>query len=100
MERALFVDGASAPRTITPMRHVTLITTGGTIEKTYDEQSGSLDTMLGKVADFYEEEVENAVKAMTQLIEPVLMVFLGAIIAVIMVAMYLPVFTMSDTINA
>ena len=64
------------------------------------EQSGSLDQMLGKVADFYEEEVENAVKATTQLIEPLLMVFLGAIIAVIMVAMYLPVFTMGDTISS
>lgn len=64
------------------------------------EQSGSLDSMLGKVADFYEEEVENAVKAMTQLIEPILMVFLGAIIAVIMVAMYLPVFTMGDAIGS
>lgn len=63
------------------------------------EQSGSLDQMLGKVADFYEEEVENSVKATTQLIEPLLMVFLGAIIAVIMVAMYLPVFTMGDTIS-
>ena len=63
------------------------------------EQSGSLDQMLGKVADFYEEEVENAVRATTQLIEPLLMVFLGAIIAVIMVAMYLPVFTMGDTIS-
>lgn len=63
------------------------------------EQSGSLDQMLGKVADFYEEEVENAVRAATQLIEPLLMVGLGLAIAVIMVAMYLPVFTMSDTIG-
>ncbi len=63
------------------------------------EQSGSLDTMLGKVADFYEEEVENAVRAATQLIEPILMVGLGISIAVIMVAMYLPVFTMGDTIG-
>lgn len=63
------------------------------------EQSGSLDAMLGKVADFYEEEVENAVRAATQLIEPVLMVGLGLSIAVIMVAMYLPVFTMGDTIG-
>lgn len=62
------------------------------------EQSGSLDTMLGKVADFYEEEVENAVRAMTQLIEPILMVSLGGIIAFIMVAMYLPVFSLSDAV--
>lgn len=63
------------------------------------EQSGSLDAMLGKVADFYEEEVENAVRAATQLIEPVLMVGLGLAIAFIMVAMYLPVFSMGDTIG-
>lgn len=63
------------------------------------EQSGALDSMLGKVADFYEEEVENSVKSMTQLIEPIMMVGLGGVIAVIMVAMYLPVFSMGDTIG-
>lgn len=63
------------------------------------EQSGSLDTMLAKVADFYEDEVENAIKAMTQLIEPVMMVGLGGIIAFIMVAMYLPIFQLGDTIG-
>ncbi|MEQ1721942.1 MAG: type II secretion system F family protein [Pseudobdellovibrio sp.] len=63
------------------------------------EQSGSLDIMLGKIADFYEEEVETAVKAMTSLIEPIMMVFLGGIIAVILVAMYLPIFSLGDTIG-
>jgi type IV pilus assembly protein PilC len=63
------------------------------------EQSGSLDGMLGKVADFYEEEVENSVKAATQLIEPMLMVGLGSVIAVIMVGMYLPVFSIGDTVQ-
>lgn len=63
------------------------------------EQSGSLDTMLGKIADFYEEEVEVAVKAMTQLIEPMMMVFIGGVIAVILVAMYLPIFNLGDTIQ-
>lgn len=63
------------------------------------EQSGTMDQMLGKIADFYEDEVENAVKAMTSLIEPLLMVVLGGIIAVIVVAMYLPIFTMADTIQ-
>jgi type IV pilus assembly protein PilC len=63
------------------------------------EQSGSLDTMLAKVADFYEEEVETAVKAMTSLIEPIMMIFLGGIIAVILVAMYLPIFKLGDTIG-
>lgn len=63
------------------------------------EQSGTMDQMLGKIADFYEDEVENAVKAMTSLIEPLLMVVLGGIIAVIVIAMYLPIFTMADTVQ-
>lgn len=63
------------------------------------EQSGTIDTMLGKVADFYEDEVENAVKAMTSLIEPLLMVVLGGIIAFVLVAMYLPIFSLGDTMG-
>ena len=63
------------------------------------EQSGAIDTMLAKIADFYEDEVENAVKSMTSLIEPLLMVVLGGIIAVIMVAMYLPIFGLADTMG-
>ncbi len=63
------------------------------------EQSGSVDQMLGKVADFYEDEVENAVKALTSMIEPLLMIVLGVSIAVLVVAMYLPVFSLGDTIS-
>lgn len=63
------------------------------------EQTGAIDTMLGKIADFYEDDVENAIKAMTSLIEPLMMVVLGGIIAVIMVAMYLPIFGLGDTIG-
>ncbi len=63
------------------------------------EQTGSLDTMLSKIADFYEDEVENAVRAMTSLIEPFMMIVLGGIIAFILVAMYMPVFQMGDTIG-
>ncbi|MFN8789964.1 MAG: type II secretion system F family protein [Bdellovibrionales bacterium] len=63
------------------------------------EQSGSVDQMLGKIADFYEDEVENAVKALTAMIEPLLMVVLGVAIAVLVVAMYLPVFSLGDTIS-
>ena len=63
------------------------------------EQSGAIDTMLGKVADFYEDEVENAVKAMTSLIEPLMMVVLGGIIAFVLVAMYLPIFGLGDTMG-
>lgn len=63
------------------------------------EQSGALDVMLAKIADFYEEEVEAAIGAMTSLIEPLMMVFLGGLIAIILVAMYLPIFSMGDTIG-
>lgn len=63
------------------------------------EQSGSLDTMLGKVADFYEEEVENSIRSMTSLIEPIMMVGLGGMIAFILIAMYLPIFQLGDTIG-
>lgn len=64
------------------------------------EQSGSLDAMLNKVADFFEEEVDVAVGTMTTLIEPILMVVLGTIIAFIVIAMYLPVFNMASTFGA
>jgi type IV pilus assembly protein PilC len=63
------------------------------------EQSGAVDQMLGKIADFYEDEVESAVKALTSMIEPMLMIFLGVIIAVLVVAMYLPIFSLGDTIG-
>lgn len=63
------------------------------------EQTGALDTMLAKIADFYEDEVENAIRGMTSLIEPVLMIVLGGIIGFILIAMYLPIFQMGDTIG-
>ncbi len=63
------------------------------------EQTGNIDAMLSKVADFYEDEVTNATDAMTSLLEPILMVVLGAIIAVIVIAMYLPIFNMANTIG-
>jgi type IV pilus assembly protein PilC len=60
------------------------------------EESGQVDVMLGKIADFYEDDVENAVKAMTQMIEPLMMVFLGGTIAGLVVAMYLPIFDLAS----
>ncbi len=59
------------------------------------ESTGALDAMMSKIADFYEEEVDNAVDAMTAMIEPFMMVFLGGIIGFVLVAMYLPIFTMA-----
>lgn len=63
------------------------------------EQSGSVDAMLGKIADFYEDEVETALKALTSLIEPLLMVVLGMVIAILVLAMYLPIFNLSSTVG-
>jgi type IV pilus assembly protein PilC len=62
------------------------------------EESGSLDNMLGKVADFYEREVDDAVAALSSLLEPVIIVFLGVIIGGLVVAMYLPIFKLGAVI--
>ena len=60
------------------------------------EESGSIDDMLGKVADYYEEEVDNAVDSMTSMMEPMIMSFLGVVIGGLVVGMYLPIFKMGD----
>lgn len=59
------------------------------------EATGALDTMLGKIADFYDDEVDVAVEALTTMLEPLLMVFLGGSIGGIVIAMYLPIFQMA-----
>src|SRR5438874_3172372 len=62
------------------------------------EESGSLDGMLSKVADFYEREVDDAVTALTSLLEPIIIVFLGVVIGGLVVAMYLPIFKLGSVI--
>lgn len=62
------------------------------------EEAGSLDQMLGKVADFYEEEVDNAVDSLSSLLEPLIMVFLGVIIGGLVISMYLPIFQMGKVV--
>ena len=62
------------------------------------EEAGSVDAMLSKVADFYEEEVDNAVDAMASLMEPLIMVVLGTLIGGLVVAMYLPIFKMGAVV--
>jgi type IV pilus assembly protein PilC len=64
------------------------------------EQTGALDAMLNKIADFYEEEVDVAVSAMTSLIEPALMVGIGGTVGVVLIAMYLPIFSIAGKIKA
>ncbi|MBV9387948.1 MAG: type II secretion system F family protein [Chroococcidiopsidaceae cyanobacterium CP_BM_ER_R8_30] len=63
------------------------------------EETGELDKMLGKVADFYEDEVEQAVKALTSIIEPLMIVVLGGMVGMILLSMYLPLFGVFDHIK-
>ena len=63
------------------------------------EETGQLETMLNKVADFYEAEVDAKVKALTSLLEPVMIVFVGGIVGFIVISMYLPIFTLYDKIR-
>jgi len=62
------------------------------------EQTGSLEEMLGKIADFYEEEVDTAVDNMQQLMEPIIMAFLGVVIGGLVISMYLPIFKMASIV--
>jgi type IV pilus assembly protein PilC len=63
------------------------------------EETGEIDTMLMKVADFYEDEVEQAVKALTSIMEPIMIVLVGGMVGSILVAMYLPMFKVMDAIK-
>ena len=62
------------------------------------EESGSLDAMLAKVADFYEAEVDNAVDALTSLLEPIIMAVLGVLVGGLIIAMYLPIFKLGAVV--
>jgi type IV pilus assembly protein PilC len=63
------------------------------------EETGEIDSMMMKVADFYEDEVEQAVKALTSVLEPIMMVFLAGMVAVILLSMYLPMFKIFDKLG-
>jgi type IV pilus assembly protein PilC len=63
------------------------------------EQTGALDTMLNKIADFYEEEVDVAVSSLTSLIEPILMLVVGTMVGIVLVSMYLPIFELAGKIR-
>lgn len=63
------------------------------------EQTGAMDAMLQKIADFYDDEVDTAVSALTQLLEPLMIVFLGGTVGTILIAMYLPIFKIADAVK-
>ena len=60
------------------------------------EATGALDSMLTKIADFYDEEVDGAVATLTSLLEPILMIFLGTTVGFVIIAMYMPIFQMGS----
>jgi type IV pilus assembly protein PilC len=63
------------------------------------EATGAMDTMLNKIADFYDDEVDDAVNNLTAMMEPLLMVFLGTVVGGLVVAMYLPIFKLAGTVG-
>ena len=65
---------------------------------TIGEEAGALDTMLFKVAEYYEQEVNNAVDALASLIEPMIMVIIGVMVGAMVIGMYLPIFKLAATI--
>jgi type IV pilus assembly protein PilC len=64
------------------------------------EQTGALDQMLNKIADFYEEETDVAVSSMTSMLEPIMMVGIGGMVGVVLVSMYLPIFELAGNIKS
>jgi len=63
------------------------------------EETGALDTMLHKIADFYEDEVDSAVKSLTSILEPIMMIFIGGIVGLVVVSMYLPIFNLFQLVQ-
>ncbi|WP_456342100.1 type II secretion system F family protein [Thermovibrio sp.] len=91
VEKGINLSTALSKHIIFPPMLVNMVAIG--------EQAGNLDEMLSKVADFYEEEVDRTVDGLTSLIEPLMIVFIGGIIGVIIVAMYLPIFKIGELIR-
>jgi type IV pilus assembly protein PilC len=82
-----------------PLRHAPVFPTMVAHMVGVGEGTGNLDAMLSKVADFYEDEVAAAIKALTSILEPVMIVFVGAIVGFVVVSMYLPMFKVYDNIR-
>jgi type IV pilus assembly protein PilC len=83
----------------TPMRAAPVFPTMVTQMIGVGEETGALDAMMNKIADFYESEVEAAVKALTSILEPIMIVVVGAIVGFIIIAMYMPMFEVYDQIQ-
>ncbi|MBI3415368.1 MAG: type II secretion system F family protein [Verrucomicrobia bacterium] len=91
IERGEGISNALSKHPIFPVMIIRMMTAG--------EQTGKIDAMLERVADFLDEEIETTLSGLTSLIEPLLIVFLGVVIGGMVVAMFMPIFKMSDIIN-
>lgn len=89
-------DASTGTRLTATMRDQELFSNMAVQMVSIGEESGAIDDMLSKVADYYEEEVDSSVDALTSLMEPMIMAFLGVVVGGLVVAMYLPIFSMGD----
>jgi type IV pilus assembly protein PilC len=96
--RQIQSEVATGTNLTTAMQNVDLFPNMVTQMVAIGEESGALDSMLGKVADFFEQEVDDAVEALSSLMEPIIMVVLGTLIGGMVVAMYLPIFKMGSVV--
>ncbi|MGZ5543845.1 MAG: type II secretion system F family protein, partial [Limisphaerales bacterium] len=91
IERGESISDALAKHPVFPTMIIRMITAG--------EQTGKIDSMLERVADFLDEEIETTLSGLTSLIEPLLIVFLGVVVGGIVVCMFLPIFKLSDLVS-
>jgi type IV pilus assembly protein PilC len=82
-----------------PLEKITVFPAMVTQMISVGEETGSLDAMLGKIADFYEDEVNAAVKSLTSILEPILMLFVGGLVGLVVISMYLPIFNMMNIVK-
>jgi type IV pilus assembly protein PilC len=96
--RKIQTEVASGTSLTVAMQNVNVFPTMVTQMVAIGEESGALDAMLGKVADFFEDEVDEAVAGLSSLMEPIIMVILGVIIGGLVIAMYLPIFKLGSVV--
>lgn len=92
IERGESISAALAKHPVFPTMIIRMVTAG--------EQTGKIDNMLERIADFLDEEIETTLSGLTSLIEPILIVFLGVVVGGMVICMFLPIFKMADIINA
>ncbi|HZM06391.1 MAG TPA: type II secretion system F family protein, partial [Candidatus Saccharimonadales bacterium] len=91
IERGEGISAALGKHPVFPTMIIRMMTAG--------EQTGKIDSMLERVADFLDEEIENILSGLTSLIEPLLIVFLGVVVGGIVICMFLPIFKLSDLVS-